>query len=400
MTSAETPARVCFPSVGDTIGGSHISALLLIRNLDPQRYLPIIVIHEEGPLSEHLNGLGLSYLHCPIPGYLESPYRSLRNLTLLLRTAPKLISLLKHNRISIVHTNDFRMHGSWTIATRLAGCKVIWHQRSAGFGESRIKKFLARLTHRVVCISDFTAEQMPPAITQRLAVVGNPLDTGQAPPNRQASKSALVEHLRCEPESRVVGFFGNLTARKRPFVFARAAAIIAKSLDVPVVFAVVGEKRQDYAEKIAQCAKDLGIESHVHLMGFRMPVERWMAGCDVILAPAVNEGFGRTLVEAMSVGTPVVAANSGGHAEIIQDGKTGLLVPADDPEALAEATLGLLRKSETAQDLARRALAYVRQSYSIDKHVEEITRCYDQLLEETKPQALETGCASLPKRSP
>ena len=66
-----------------------------------------------------------------------------------------------------------------------------------------------------------------------------------------------------------------------------------------------------------------GLASQCVLMGPRFPIEPWIMGCDMLVAPAVNETFGRTLVEAMLCGTPVVAADDGGHKEIIRHGETG-----------------------------------------------------------------------------
>src|SRR3546814_14386086 len=68
-----------------------------------------------------------------------------------------------------------------------------------------------------------------------------------------------------------------------------------------------------------------------------------MAACDALIVTAVEEPFGRTLIEAMLLRTPVVAANSGGNPEAIRHGETGLLAPADDPEAFAGMTLGLFQ---------------------------------------------------------
>ena len=83
-------------------------------------------------------------------------------------------------------------------------------------------------------------------------------------------------------------------------------------------------------------------------MGFRYPPEPWIAACDVLLVPAVEEPFGRSLIEAMLLGTPLIAADSGGNPEIIRHGETGYLVPPDDPDAFAERTLALLEDTDAS----------------------------------------------------
>ena len=116
-------------------------------------------------------------------------------------------------------------------------------------------------------------------------------------------------------------------------------------------------------------------------MGSRYPIEPWIAGMDVLIAPAVSEAFGRTLVEAMLCGTPVVAADDGGHREIIQHGKTGLLVEADSPVAFADAVCELLEKPEMARSIAATAKVEALKNYSVEAHVERIQSIYEAVLQ-------------------
>src|SRR3546814_16641998 len=88
------------------------------------------------------------------------------------------------------------------------------------------------------------------------------------------------------------------------------------------------------------------------MMGFRHPSEPWMAACDALLVTAVDEPFGRTLIEAMLLETPDIAANSGGNPEAIEDGENGLIVPPDDPESFADAALALIDDPARAQRIA------------------------------------------------
>ena len=115
-------------------------------------------------------------------------------------------------------------------------------------------------------------------------------------------------------------------------------------------------------------------------MGFRYPPERWLAACEVLLVPAVDEPFGRTLIEAMLLGTVVVAAASGGNLEAIRDGATGCLVPPDDATAFAQRTLDLLAAPPMAAFLADAARREALGRFGLRRHADAILRVYDTML--------------------
>jgi glycosyltransferase involved in cell wall biosynthesis len=161
----------------------------------------------------------------------------------------------------------------------------------------------------------------------------------------------------------------------------QVAGKIARRYDGRVAFLLFGRERNNSISDLKELATQEEIVDRVHFMGFRTPVEPCIAGCDIVIAPAYNEGFGRSLVESMIVGTPVVASNSGGHKEIIRHGDSGLLATVDDPEAIADAAVRLLGNASLRDDIAARAQRQAIDSYSIESHVEEMmliyTRCQD-----------------------
>ena len=123
----------------------------------------------------------------------------------------------------------------------------------------------------------------------------------------------------------------------------------------------------------------LGISDRVCFVGFKSEVQRLLAGSDLTIAPAVNEGFGRAVVESMMVGTPVVAAASGGHTSIIDHGRTGLLFEPDNFRSLFHACVTLIDDSKLRDHIATRAKEAATERYPTDKHVEAIAAIYSEL---------------------
>lgn len=370
------PLRVCYPFIGNNVGGSHISALTLIRNLDRRKVEPIIVLHEEGPLADYIQALGLRYELIAVRGFFKPPYLSTQNVITLLVHFSRLVAFLRGKQVDVVHTNDMRIHFAWTLASRFAGAKLVWHHRANNFGRSKVKLALAMLSHQIICISRYSASVLPARLANRVLTVDNAF-TIQAPKlGGGEEKRQVIKELALSKNTQLIGFFGNLIRRKRPRVFLQAAAEINADTDGSFAFLLFGGERDHTMAELTALADDLGIQAMVHMMGFKTPIEHWIAACDLLIAPAIDEAFGRTLVEAMILGTPVVAADSGGHREIIDDGQTGLLTEADDPRAFAAAAKRILCNTAFAGEIAQRAHAEATRRYVIDRIVKEITTVY------------------------
>jgi glycosyltransferase involved in cell wall biosynthesis len=235
---------------------------------------------------------------------------------------------------------------------------------------------------RVVSVSRFSAPRpglFSPA--RKCTVVHSPFDTDAPALDRARARRRLVEELRCAPDACVVGFFGSLTMRKRPLLFVDTIAEMrARAPDLPLAAPIFGQDRQDLNAAIRQRAAARGVADCVRLMGFRHPPEPWMAGCDVLLVPAVDEPFGRTLIEAMLLGTVVVAAASGGNPEALRDGITGRLVPPDDAAAFAARTLELAADPARRRALAEAARRDALERFGLRQHAAAIMRVYDAML--------------------
>jgi glycosyltransferase involved in cell wall biosynthesis len=113
---------------------------------------------------------------------------------------------------------------------------------------------------------------------------------------------------------------------------------------------------------------DASLAGQALVLGFRTDVERILAAADVLLAPAVDEGHGRAVVEAMLIGTPIVAAASGGHLEAIDDGRTGILFAPEDGQALANAVVEVLANADLSATLAKAARIEACRRHDIVAH--------------------------------
>ncbi|MHA1113842.1 MAG: glycosyltransferase family 4 protein [Alphaproteobacteria bacterium] len=371
-------ARICIPFVGDSVGGSHMSMLLAIEGLDRDRFDPMLVLHEDGPLAAHLRERGVPYKLLPLPAYAGAVPSIPRIAGAALRAMPRLRDFLRAEGIDLVHANDLRMNFTWPLACRLTGVPHLWHQRTL-LSSSRLWRAIPFAAAHVVCISRTVANTLPSLGRVGFEVLYNPFRVSADAPDRAAAAAKLRRDWGIPAEARVIAFVGRLVDQKRPETVLRAAAEIAASVAEPVHLVFIGRGEASRIDGLRRLAAELGIAGIVHFPGFVYPLESSLSGCDLLVAPAFGDGFGRTLVEAMMVGTPVVASDSGGHRDIVDNGRTGFLVPPDDVPAFAAAAIPLLTDTALRDEIAERARTHARKRFSIAAHVAGLSAIYDSL---------------------
>lgn len=373
--SACSRRRILFPFRGGVAGGSHVSALMLAARLDRRRFEPVVALHSAGGALDALVAeAGFDPLllpeACSAVGRID-----------LLRRLPARAAFLRDQRIDLVHTNDGVMHAAWGLAARMAGKPLLWHHRQ--HPEALGLRWLAPLVaDRVVAVSRFAAPKAGLwSAANRCTVIHSPFDIRETIKDRAANERERRAQLGVQPDCFLVGYFGHLSDRKRPIAFVDAiAAHVRLAPQRPILGLMFGDVLDPGLDAaVVARAETLGVAEHVRLMGFQRPVAPWLAACDLHLVTAVDEPFGRTLIEAMLAGIPVVATRSGGNIEAIDDGVTGLLVPPDDAEAAACAMIRL-HDRDLAVTMSARARDVAHKRFGIEAHVEAVEAIYEQLI--------------------
>jgi glycosyltransferase involved in cell wall biosynthesis len=147
----------------------------------------------------------------------------------------------------------------------------------------------------------------------------------------------------------------------------------------------VGETK--YYESLKELNKKLGIENFTVWTGFRRDIPEVLSAIDIFVAPSHAESFGLYLVEAMSVGLPVVATKSAGFLDIVEDGTNGLFFERGDYVDLAEKIKRLMLDKALAQTLGENARKTARIRFSFDRYIDEIESLYFELLKSKQMEA-------------
>ncbi|NUM34652.1 MAG: glycosyltransferase family 4 protein [Candidatus Brocadiae bacterium] len=184
-------------------------------------------------------------------------------------------------------------------------------------------------------------------------------------------------HLFALAKSKIVLFSGNLTLSQGPQILLEAAKqVLQKMPDTTFLFAGRGELYQDLAQKAKQISENILFPGQ--LKGKALVAAYRIADCLII--PSLYEHSATIALEAMACGTPVIATDTGALSEIIDDRKSGLKIPPDDPQALALAILGLLSDFQLAQNLAERAMEQVQKKYLISYIALQTKKIYQDTL--------------------
>jgi glycosyltransferase involved in cell wall biosynthesis len=247
-------------------------------------------------------------------------------------------------RFDLIVANDTRALLYAALASPFGGRPYVWHVHDLVTGRGRFQTAALRTRPtRYIAISRAVAESLVRhgCPSNRVSVVLNAVDTERFGP--WVDGGPFRSELGVAGDRLVIGAVSRILPWKGLDVFVEAIPRLAPSLP-GALFVVVGDivhhpahrtESLDCRERLHRLRDELGLRDRLVFVGSRSDMATVMAGLDVLVHTAIDEPFGRVLIEAMASGKPVVATKGGGVPEVVQDGATGYLVAPCDPDALA-----------------------------------------------------------------
>ncbi len=379
------PLRVLYLNHVGSVSGAENSLLTLVHHLDRRRFTPVAAV-PAGPLAQRFDAQGVHVRLIPQlrlgrpSGLLSGGWGALR----LRRWAASLRRAARVLDCDLVHANSLTagLGASLAIGGRLP---VVWHARDVR-APVRAERWLAARATRIVAISACVADhllEVTPAARERTVLIYNGIEPDGFRPTR--SREQVRAELGLPPDCLLVGTVGQIVPWKRQDVFIEAAAIIVARMPrshLLVVGADLFGEHSDYGRELRSLAEMLNVGSRVIFTGYHEDVASVMAALDVLVHPAEDEPLGRVLLEAMSLGVPCVAASSGGPAEIIEDGVSGMLVTPGDVNGFAREVCELLERPGAARRLGEAGRARVQSHFLASRMARLIEDVYEEALAE------------------
>lgn len=241
-------------------------------------------------------------------------------------------------------------------------------------------RFSYLFDHCIIAISDAVAS----ALHRFLGLLRSKIKRiyyGFDPQARWENKP--IRSLRSEfgftPDDLVIGNIGRISVQKGQSYLIRAVDLVRRELP-NVKLLIVGTPEPDGTyENLRSMVAQLGLEERVVFAGYRDDIGSVLATVDIFALPSLWEGFGLVLLEAMSMGKPIIASNVDSIPEIVEDGVQGILVPPRDVEALAKAIMQLACSPELRDRMAAAGPHRVER-FSVQRMVDETIELYDSLL--------------------
>jgi len=290
-----------------------------------------------------------------------------------LKNVAILAAFIRAHAIEIVHAHAARDYHLAALAVRLASRSRLVLTRHALFPLRRINRPLLKSAGRVIAVSEAVAKSLRRngvIESSKITVVHNGINTDRFV--HQCGSDGAV----------VVGTVGHLAPIKGQDVFVRAAALISAQRG-DVRFVVIGEDKSSqmvYRKSLERLVDELGLSAIINMPGWCDDIPAVLSSLTLFVSAARSEPFGLAIVEAMAAGLPVIATASEGALEIIEDGLTGKIVPAGDPEALAQAINDLLDNPLECSRLGRNAQLAAGQRYSLQRMASDTEQVYREVL--------------------
>lgn len=387
------PIRVLFVDHTAAESGGEIALLNLVRNLDARRVTPIVVFGSHGPVAHMMRSFADTRV-LPLSPLVAGAKKdslsaaSLMQIRALLNAAVyvwRLLWLIRRSHVRVVHTNSLKADLLGGIAARMTGRIVVWHVRDRIDDDYlpptvvRAFRLLSRwIPHFVIANSQATLRSLDRPMLRSTSgkpdLRGRGFVVHDGTYLQDRSTKVLVDRKLSR-----IGLIGRICPWKGQHIFLHAAALVRERFD-DVQFVIVGSAlfgETEYERQLHQLPDRLGIADLVTFTGFRTDVYKVIDEMDLIVhASTIGEPFGQVIIEGMAAGKPIVATNGGGVPEIVDDGKTGILIPMGNIQAMAEAISRILDDPAAAIKMGERGRERVREHFTIDQTARKVEQIY------------------------
>jgi glycosyltransferase involved in cell wall biosynthesis len=361
------------------MAGSERNITQLMRGIDKERFQLYMACIYAGKLAQSMREEGYPVFDLRRGGIYT--VNGLRNIICLR-------NLIREKNISLIVTYHEASDFYGLALAKICNIPIISSRRDMGYKTRLHHKVAYKLTGRLfdaeITVSYAVKEEMIkqgwfPA--QRIFPIYNGVDLNEYDV-MEKNIETIKKNNRINPGHLVVGLVANLRRIKGVHFLIEAASMICKKRS-DVEFVIVGGNLEEAGygrEDLESLAKRLEVDRNIHFLGKRSDIVDLISLFDVAVVASLSEGFSNTILEYMASSKPVVATAVGGNAEAVVHGKTGLLVPPGDSQALAAAVQLLLGNKEIASRFGTAARKRVEEMFTLEAMIKKYEQLFEQVI--------------------
>lgn len=358
------------------VGGVETGTLDLAKYLVKLGH-KAVVVSNGGSLVRELESQGA--IHHQLPVHKKSIFT-------MIKTVPQLVEIIKKEQIDIVHARS--RVPAWVAFFAARITNRVFITTCHGYYRQHPFSYAMGWAKRVICPSNVIARHMLDDFSvphERIRLIPRSVDL---------EKFKFLSPDKKRTEEFNVGIIGRLTPIKGHLHFIKAMAKVARAVPRLKLW-IVGDapvSREAYKDEIQVLVRRLGLEHCTQFLGTQRDIPAVLANLDLLVLPTTTqEAFGRVIIEAQAAGVPVIATKVGGIVDVIENEKTGLLVPPADPLSIAEAAIRIFKDKQFATNLALRALEKVKLKYNVELMVKNTLDVYQEALNNFKILLIKLG---------
>lgn len=348
------------------VGGVETGTVDFAKYLMAQGHKAVVVSHG-GALVEELEKIGCTHHILPVHK---------KNIFSVVSSVKQLKAIIEQEDIDIVHARS--RVPAWIAFFACRKTKAVLVTTCHGYYTSHFFSRPMGWGKRVIAISEVIGRHM-------VHDFGVPADIVRVIPRSvDLSKFQITRADKASDAPKVITMIGRITPLKGHPYFLKAMSLVVRQMP-NVKVQIIGDappKKKSYKDELVMLTKRLGLSAHVEFLGNRRDIPQLLAHSDcLVLSTVTQEAFGRVILEAQAAGVPVVATKVGGVVEIIDDGKTGLLVMPKDPEGMAKAVIRILQDPHLSARMVEQSQKRIDERYTIRHMAEATINVYKEVLE-------------------
>ena len=370
--AADKRVRVLYVFAALPVGGAEEVLITEVEGLDQTLFEPLVcVLSEKGPVGERIESRGFPVVALHRMKSHRFDPRIIRDLYRLIKTA----------KVDVVHTHLYDGNKYGRLAAGLARVPALISHYHNVYARRRIKyhlinRVLSTLNDRILAVSQAVKESVVRCdriSPEKIEVLYNGIDPSKF--KGDFKDSGARQQFGVKPENFLIGVVARLEEQKGHMIlFGALKRLIPDFPQIKVLVVGDGTLRPVLEAQVTE----MGLSEQVLFVGTRKDIPAILAALDLFILPSLWEGFSLAILEALAMGTPVIATAVGGASEVIRSGHDGLLIPPGEESSLVAAVREAILDPRKYGEMGRKGKETVGRRFTVAHH---LTRLQDLYLE-------------------